>query len=165
MRKLVTAKGRKGEGFGRLSPLIICRLVPIERARLFLWTPAPLRVFCWWQHHTLYNIRVPRPSWSPCVSGWSPCGWRALTSAPAWAGTDLSGSSGLSPFSCPSDGPGFNTITKDKQVCFTSYNLSLQKLSSYMIPDKAADTHTHTHTWRPLFFTYSPKCKHRCLAQ
>ena len=35
MRKLVTAKGRKGEGFGRLSPLIICRLAPIERARLF----------------------------------------------------------------------------------------------------------------------------------
>lgn len=69
------------------------------------------------------DIRAPRRCWYPCVSGWSPCGWRAGMSAPAWAETAPSGSAGWSSYSGPSGEPGFNTMTEYSQLNASGINI------------------------------------------
>lgn len=58
------------------------------------------------------GITVPHRCWHPCASEWSPYGWKAATWAPAWGGTAPTVYAEQSPFSCPSDVPGFNKRNK-----------------------------------------------------
>lgn len=125
-RKFRIASGREGGGCGRLSPPFFLFFSVNSWCLSSPW---------WWCHPTqcdhCCDIRAPRRCWRPCASGWSPCGWRALNSALAAAETVPSGYAAQSPFSCPSDGPGFNTMTKNRfgQLNAFQYKHSQHKYS------------------------------------